>query len=193
MPRLRPLYLAGSAVLAGALVLYVMFGRPVHAPSHVSGPPGSLARLVPVAPTTLPEVAFMDAQGGRHTLAALKGRYVLLNLWATWCAPCVRELPALAKLQAAMPPGGLTIVAVNVGRGSPAETLAFLKAHDASGLTGYFDPHLELMQVFGAFGLPLSVLFDPKGREVAHALGPADWDDPAAIAYFKSLTSHAAS
>jgi thiol-disulfide isomerase/thioredoxin len=166
-----------------------MFGRPVHAP----GPPASLARLQPVAPTTLPDVAFTDAQGGRHTLSAFKGRYVLLNLWATWCAPCVRELPALAKLQSAMPPGGLMVVAVNVGHGSPAETLAFLKAHDASSLAGYFDPDLGVMHVFGAFGLPLSVLFDRQGREVAHALGPADWDDPAAITYFKSLSAHAAS
>ena len=191
MSHLRPLYIAGIAVVAGAalLVLYVMFGRPVHAP----GPPASLARLQPVAPTTLPEVAFSDANGARHTLSAFKGRYVLLNLWATWCAPCVRELPALAKLQSAMPPGGLTVVAVNVGRGSPAETLAFLKAHNAASLTGYFDPDLGVMHVFGAFGLPLSVLFDRQGREVAHALGPAGWDDPAAIAYFKSLSAHAAS
>ena len=199
MPRLRPLYIAGIAVVAGAalVVLYVMFGRPVHAPSlvsgHVSGPPASLARLEQLDPKTLPEVAFSDAGGGRHTLAQFKSRYVLLNLWATWCAPCVRELPALAKLQSAMPPGGLTVVAVNVGRGSPAETLAFLKAHGASTLTGYFDPDLGLMRVFGAFGLPLRVLFDRQGREVAHALGPADWDDPASIAYFKSLSAHAAS
>ncbi|MGD0142497.1 MAG: TlpA disulfide reductase family protein [Rhizomicrobium sp.] len=191
MPRLRPLQFAGLAVVAGAalVVLYVIFGRPVHAP----GPPAALAKLEPVAPTTLPVVAFTDARGGRHTLAAFKGRYVLLNLWATWCAPCVRELPALAKLQSAMPPGGLAVVAVNVGRGNPADTLAFLKAHDASALTGYFDPDLGLMQVFGAFGLPLTVLFDPQGREIAHALGPADWDDPAAIAYFKSLEARAAS
>lgn len=191
MPRLRPLHFAGIAVVAGAalVVLYVMFGRPV----HEQGLPASLARLQPIAPTTLPDVAFTDAKGARHTLSALKGRYVLLNLWATWCAPCVRELPALAKLQRAMPPGGLAVVAVNVGRASPVETLAFLKAHDASGLTGYFDPDLGVMHVFGAFGLPLSVLFDPKGREIAHAAGPANWDDPTAIAYFKSLSAHAAS
>ena len=150
MPHFRPVQFAALVLLAGVAVLYVIFGRPVHAP----GPPASLARLQPVAPTTLPEVAFSDANGARHTLGAFKGRYVLLNLWATWCAPCVRELPALAKLQRAMPPGGLTIVAVNVGRGSPADTLAFLKAHDASGLTGYFDPDLGLMRVFGA----------PRGR-----------------------------
>ena len=191
MPRLRPLHFAAIAVVACVAlgVLYVMFGRPV----HEQGPPASLARLQPVSPTTLPDVAFTDAQGRRHTLSALKGRYVLLNLWATWCAPCVRELPALAKLQSAMPPGGLAVVAVDMGRASPAETLAFLKAHDASGLTAYFDPDLGLMHVFGAFGLPLSVLFDKKGREIAHAAGPAEWDDPASIAYFKSLSAHAAS
>ena len=102
---------------------------------------------------------------------AFKGRSCSLNLWATWCAPCVRELPALAKLQAAMPQGGLTVVAVNVGRGSPADTLAFLKATRHRHLTGYLDPDLGLMHVFGAFGLPLSVLFDPKGREIAQRRG----------------------
>jgi thiol-disulfide isomerase/thioredoxin len=191
MSRLRLTLIATSAIVIGAAlaVLYVIFGRAVHAP----GPPASLARLENVAPQSVPGVAFVDAAGGRHMLAAFKGRYVLLNLWATWCAPCVQELPALARLQKAVPPGRLMIVAVNVGRGNAADTVAFLKAHDAAGLTTYFDPDLALMSVFGAVGLPLSVLVDPKGREVARAAGSVEWGDPAAIAYFKALTTPAAS
>lgn len=191
MPRIRPWTLALLAIVAVAAlgVLYVMFGRPVHAP----GPPAALAPLQAVAPTKLPDVTFADSAGRHHALSAFKGRYVLLNLWATWCAPCVRELPALAKLQASMPPGGLAVVAVDMGHANPAETLAFLKAHDASALGAYFDSDYGLTHVFGEVGLPLSVLFDRQGREVARASGPAEWDDPAAIAYFKSLTVHAAS
>lgn len=137
----------------------------------------------------MPEVAFTDAAGRRHALGAFRGRYVLLNLWATWCAPCVKELPALARLQAALPAGRLWVVAVNVGRGNTSDTLAFLKAHDAGSLPAYRDSDAALTRAFGAVGLPLTVLIDPQGREIAQASGPADWDDEAAIAYFKALTA----
>src|SRR3984885_8735863 len=191
MPQMRPVTLAVAAIVAFVAlgVLYVMTGRAV----HLSGRPPSLAQLQPMTPARLPDLIILDAKGRQHTLAEYKGRYVLLNLWAMWCAPCVRELPALAKLQAAMPHGGLEIAAVDIGRSDPDTALEFLKAHQASDLQAYFDPHLSLMKVFGAFGLPLSVLVDPEGREVAHAMGPAGWDDPAAIDYFKTLTANASS
>jgi thiol-disulfide isomerase/thioredoxin len=117
---------------------------------------------------------------------------VLLNLWATWCAPCVKELPALAKLQGAVPPGKLTVLTVNVGQGGAADTAAFMKAHTASALPVNLDADSSFIRAFGAFGLPLSVLIDPQGREVARAVGPADWDASSSIDYFKAL-SHAAS
>lgn len=188
---MRPLTLALAGVVAvvALAVLYVMIGRPVHAP----GKPASLARLEEVKAASLPTVAFEDADGKPHSLADFRGHYVLLNLWATWCAPCVRELPELARLQAAMPAGGLKIVAVNVWHSDAAKTLAFLKARDATDLAVYFDPNTKMMTVFGEVGLPYSVLIDPEGREVARALGPAEWDDPAAIDYFKELGAHAAS
>jgi thiol-disulfide isomerase/thioredoxin len=138
------------------------------------------------SPEAMPAVAFADAEGGRHMLAAFKGRYVLLNLWAAWCAPCVKELPALARLQAALP--ALAVVTVNVGRGTAADTRTFLKAHEAGSLPVYLDSNAGLIRAFGAVGLPLSVLIDPQGREIAHAAGPADWDDPSAIAWFKTLS-----
>ncbi len=97
LPRFRPLTIA---VAAGTLlaVLYGIIALAVHARTR---PPASLAPLAltrNAAP--VPQVAFADAKGNPHTLAEFKGRYVLLNLWASWCAPCVRELPALARLQA---------------------------------------------------------------------------------------------
>jgi thiol-disulfide isomerase/thioredoxin len=174
---------AAAAIAAAAL--YVIRARPVHAGGN---PPASLAKLVPDAkPKTIPAVAFTDAKGGRLSLAAFHGHYVLLNLWATWCAPCVKELPALAHLHRALP--GLTIIAVSEGQESAKNTAAFLKAHGAGDLGVYLDSNHAFLAAFGAFGLPLSALVAPSGLESARAIGPAEWDDPQAIAWLKSVIS----
>ena len=183
------------AVLLGAgaliVVLYGMWTRTVHAPAK---PPASLARLAPMEKIVpAPVVAFMGADGHSHTLKEFKGRYVLLNLWAVWCAPCVKELPALAKLQSALPPGKMEVVAVDVARGTPKDAADFLKSHNASALTTYVDPNLTLMRAFGAYGLPLNILIDDKGEQIARAMGPADWDAPESIDYFKTLSAKAPS
>jgi thiol-disulfide isomerase/thioredoxin len=173
-----------ALIIAGAGFLYVMHGHASNAK------PAALATLIAdPAPVALPEVAFADASGAHHTLAAYKGRYVLLNLWATWCTPCVKELPALSRLQAALPTAKFTVVTVNVTRATTAaDTAAFLKAHDAANLPVELDSNLALLRVFGEAGLPISVLIGPDGREIARAASPADWDNPDAIAYFKGLT-----
>jgi thiol-disulfide isomerase/thioredoxin len=174
------------AVIGTAGVLYWKRSAPVHAGPLTA--PASLARLAPEKPTAVAAASFTGADGTRHTLAEFKGHYVLLNLWAVWCAPCVKELPALARLQAAVPKASLEVVPVDVARGTPADAAAFLKAHGAAKLPAFIDADLGMMRVFGAYGLPLTVLIDDKGREVARAVGPADWDAPDAVAYFKALT-----
>jgi thiol-disulfide isomerase/thioredoxin len=179
--------LAAIGVVAAVIVaglLYTMLA-PVDA---VPAPPETIGKLQPLdKPQIVPTVAFNDASGARHALTEFRGHYVLLNLWATWCAPCVRELPALAGLQAAVP-GGLKVVAVDVGRGSASDAAQFLKAHHAGALPVYVDSDIALIRAFGAFGLPYSILIDPQGREVARAVGPGAWDAPDAVEYFKTLT-----
>jgi thiol-disulfide isomerase/thioredoxin len=182
---------AALVVIAGLAVLYGKMRATVHASAT---PPASLAQLVPAkTPQTIPEVAFEGADGSRHSLAEFKGKYVLLNLWAVWCAPCVKELPALAKLKSELPPGRMDVVAVDVARGTPNDAKVFIESHGASKLATYIDPQLTLMRAFGAYGLPLTILIDDKGREIARAVGPADWDAPESIDYFKSLTAKPAS
>jgi thiol-disulfide isomerase/thioredoxin len=180
--------LAALLIAAAALfVLYGMRGNAVHADA---GPPAALAPFtLAKAPAPVPQVAFSDAAGARQSLAAFKGHYVLLNLWATWCAPCVRELPALAHLKAALPKNGLAVITVDVGRGTPADARSFLDSHGAKALDAYVDSNIALLRAFGAYGLPLTVLIDPQGREIGRAVGPAAWDTPDAIAYFKTLAS----
>ena len=101
--------IAIAAVLGAVVLIAVLYGIrtfSVHAPSAPPAPPASLARLVPAKQVaSVPAVAFNGTDGQKHTLASFKGHYVLLNLWATWCAPCVKELPALAELQGAMADG----------------------------------------------------------------------------------------
>jgi thiol-disulfide isomerase/thioredoxin len=178
---------ATFGVAALVAVLYGIRTFAVHAPPK---PPQSLARLVPAQKVAaVPAVAFDGGDGRRHTLASFKGHYVLLNLWAVWCAPCVKELPALAELQAAMPSGRLTVIAVDVARGTAADAAAFLRSHNAARLTPYIDPDLSLMRAFGAYGLPLTILIDDKGREIARSVGPADWSAPESVDYFRALTA----
>jgi thiol-disulfide isomerase/thioredoxin len=178
---------AALVIVAGLAVLYGKKLVTVHAPA---GPPASLAQLVPAkTPQPIPDVAFMGADGARHSLAEFKGKYVLLNLWAPWCAPCVKELPALAKLKSAVPGGRFDVIAVDVGRGTAADARSFLDAHGAGPLATYVDSDLALLRAFGAFGLPLTVLIDPQGREIGRAVGPAAWDTPDAVAYFRSLST----
>ena len=168
-------------------VLYVMPPRSVHA---ALVPPAELAPFAAdKSPTAVAAVSFVDFQGKPVLLSAFRGRYVLLNLWAPWCAPCVRELPSLAKLRAAIPPEHFEIVAVDVGRDTVADARSFLDAHDAKQLSTYLDTKLALLRTFGAYGLPLTVLIDPQGREIGRALGPAAWDAPQAIDYFRALTA----
>jgi thiol-disulfide isomerase/thioredoxin len=189
MPFLRPRFPVVLAVLlaAGAVgVLYVIHATAVHVPGK---PPADLAYLELERPKATPSVAFSKPDGSRATLASFANRYVLVNLWASWCAPCVRELPQLARLKLAMP--GLSVVAVNVGRQNFPDTVAFLKSHGAGGLPVYVDSDAMLIREFGTEGMPFSVLIDPNGHEIARALGPCDWATPAAVSYLRALTSRA--
>jgi len=184
----RPVLAVVVIVLVGAIAA-VFYGRGF-APVHVPGPPPVLAKLKLAArPKAVPAVAFADAQDQLHRLAEFRGRYVLLNLWATWCAPCVKELPALAGLKRTIGNAKLAVIAVNVGRDNVANTAKFLKAHDAATLLVYRDVNTAFLHAFGAFGLPLTVLIGPDGREVARAIGAVQWDDKDSIAYFRSLTA----
>jgi thiol-disulfide isomerase/thioredoxin len=185
VPRLPSILFA----LAAASVLALSAcGQPHKAPAQQHA--NALAKLKEdAAPARVPPVSFVDAQGTRHTLAEFHGRYVLLNLWATWCGPCVRELPALAHLQGALGPQRLAVVPVSVGHDSAADTVKFLKAQKAD-LPAYLDTGSVFLHAFGATGLPLTLLVDPKGREIARASGAVRWDAPDSIAHFRTLTAH---
>jgi thiol-disulfide isomerase/thioredoxin len=139
------------------------------------------------APKAAPAVTFTDVRGARHALAEYRGRYVLLNMWATWCVPCVLELPALARLKAAAPNIAVLAVDLTGRKETPAKAAAFLKEHGAASLGANVDTESVFMRSFTAAVMPTTVLLDPQGRVIARAEGPAEWASPQSVAYFKSL------
>lgn len=184
MPGKRTLALFVIVLGAIAVFLYVILPRPV----HDGRPPSALDRLVVEGvPKSLAPFAFVDAKGRRETLSGFRGRIVILDVWASWCAPCVRELPALGRLEAELPAASYAVIAIDAEKVDAAQTESFLQTHGAGDLSPYRDTELAALDVFGAQGLPFSVIFDAQGRQIAHATGPLDWDSPKTVAYLKTL------
>ncbi|MBI4274434.1 MAG: TlpA family protein disulfide reductase [Rhizobiales bacterium] len=141
---------------------------------------GEVAAMAPsTKPLSLANLSFQDADGRNRTLAEWKGRVVLLNLWATWCVPCRKEMPALDALQKKLGGPAFEVVAVNIDTRDPAKPKAWLNEVGITGLTYYADPTAKIFQdlkVAGrAFGMPTTILVDRQGCELASLAGPAEW------------------
>ena len=120
-----------------------------------------------------PAAAFRDPDGAETSLAGFRGKPLLLNLWATWCAPCVKELPTLDRLARANP--RLQVLAISQDTGPQPSVDAFLGKLEVPGLGAYHDPQMALSAELGAEVLPTTVLFDAEGREVWRYVGDLDW------------------
>jgi thiol-disulfide isomerase/thioredoxin len=141
---------------------------------------GEVAALaVAQKPFRVPNVAFKDAQGHDRTLADWRGRTVLLNLWATWCVPCRREMPALDALQAKLGNAEFEVVAINIDTRDPQKPLKFLKDGNITHLAYYSDDsaHVfeDLKSAGKAFGMPTTLIVDRSGCEIGNMAGPAEW------------------
>jgi thiol-disulfide isomerase/thioredoxin len=147
---------------------------------------GTLAAfLVHPEPKPLPDIAFADGDGKPLKLSDWKGRVVLINLWATWCAPCRKEMPDLAKLQQELGSGQFEVVAISVDRKGAEASSAFLKETGADALKLYVEPTTRIVSELQSAGLPATILVDRQGRELGRLLGPAHWAAPEAIALVK--------
>jgi thiol-disulfide isomerase/thioredoxin len=147
---------------------------------------GELAALaVATRPQRVPDLAFRDASGTERRLADWRGRTVLLNLWATWCVPCRKEMPALDALQQKLGGPNFEVVAVNIDTRDADKPVAWLKDVGITRLGYYADPSAKVFQdlklVGRAFGMPTTVLIDPTGCEIAHLAGPAEWASEDAV------------
>ena len=131
-------------------------------------------------PVAAPGVAFENRAGARLTPEDFRGKVILLNLWATWCAPCIRELPSLDRLNAKLGGESFEVVALSIDRkGWPAIDAFFARLGIAS-LAGYLDQTMRATAAMGATSLPTTILIDARGREIGRMSGPAEWDSEAA-------------
>jgi thiol-disulfide isomerase/thioredoxin len=147
---------------------------------------GEVAALtMATAPLRLPDLAFEDADGKPKTLSDWRGRTVLVNLWATWCIPCRKEMPSLEDLQTRLGGPEFEVVAINIDTRDPEKPKNFLKDAHLTRL-GYFNDQKakvfqDLKAVGRALGMPTSVLVDGQGCEIATIAGPAEWASDDAI------------
>lgn len=141
--------------------------------ARLDGPMKKL--VVRAAPAPLPDATLIDADGKPVDLAAWKGKWVVLNLWATWCAPCRKEMPALDALNRAYDARGLSVVTIATGPNPVPAIRAFFAETGVTSLPIVRDPDQSFARALGVFGLPTTLLLDPEGREVARMQGEADW------------------
>lgn len=190
------IYVVLLAFIAGGIGIYLSSDAPRKAEEVNSGggfkafAVGPMAAfLVKADRPIVPDLAFKDSSGSEVMLSKWQGRVVLLNLWATWCAPCRKEMPALNEVQKELGSKDFEVVALSVDRKGLDASAAFLKETGADALGLYIDETTKSLNLLQALGLPVTLLIDRKGREIGRLLGPAEWNSAEAVALMKAAIS----
>ncbi|MCC2112456.1 MAG: TlpA family protein disulfide reductase [Hyphomicrobiales bacterium] len=200
----RTIFLTALAgAVAGLVAVYVIGGREGNdaAQAACAGAVERAAELAPLAtgeiagfqvvetPANVSDLAFTDADGKARTLAEWNGRTVLLNLWATWCAPCRREMPALDRLQTALGSADFEVAAVNIDTRGKEKPNRFLDEISVAALARYFDDSAGIFKTLRsrglAYGMPTTLLVDRSGCVLGHLAGAAEWDSDDAQALIR--------
>ncbi|SFJ83828.1 TlpA disulfide reductase family protein [Celeribacter neptunius] len=154
---------------------------------------GSLQKLgFHSEPKEVSALPFTDGDGAEETLADYQGQWVLLNFWATWCAPCRKEMPALDALSAEFEDQGLTVLPIATGHNPRPAVERFLKEAEITSLPLHLDATGAMARDMGVLGLPVTVLISPEGQEVARMTGDAEWFSPSAQAIVRQLLQETA-
>jgi thiol-disulfide isomerase/thioredoxin len=182
--------MAAIAALVGFAAVYGTLGRPDNTSLSETAPvaaeketadtrrraAGMPAFVFKKTPEPLADVNFIDGTGAPKSLKDFRGKTVLLNLWATWCAPCREEMPSLDRLQQALGSDTFEVVALAVDRTGLEAARKFLGEIDVKALKLYADPTTRSGSALKAIGMPTTILIDAEGREVGRLPGPAEWD-----------------
>jgi thiol-disulfide isomerase/thioredoxin len=178
-------------ILAGALAAIAL---PATARAEIpkSLVTGAMARFKPARPPKpMPDLEFLDADDKPLRLANLTGKARLVNLWATWCAPCVKEMPSLDKLQAEMGKDKFVVLPLSLDGPSRAKVAPFYADRKLANLGIYFDKGKKVLGAVDVSVLPTSILVDAQGRELGRLEGDADWDKPEALALMRAAVESA--
>ncbi|MBE2277924.1 MAG: TlpA family protein disulfide reductase [Rhodobacteraceae bacterium] len=147
---------------------------------------GSMKKLaIHEAPQPVPTAELVTMEDAPASLEAYRGKWVVLNFWATWCAPCRAEMPALDRLQVAMP--DLVVLPLATGRNPPEGIGRFFEEAGITRLQTLRDPKSALARQMGVLALPVTVILNPEGQEVARMIGDAEWDSDSARAVLAAL------
>ncbi len=186
------LLIAATAVGTAVLLLFlgleygpqlVASGEAVRQPVPIAGSVGSVSAnpldlSVFDPPRAVPEIRFQDGQGDDLTLADFRSRVILLNVWATWCVPCRKEMPTLDRLQGRLGGKEFLVMALSIDREGVAAVKHFYQEFGVENLAIYVDPSGRGSRALAIPGVPTTLLIDREGREVARKMGAAEWDSP---------------
>lgn len=171
------LVLVAVALVTSIVQWQLLSGRREAAPAVLSLHP---------QPLEMPPLRFTDENGVPTSLQAFRGRVVLLNVWATWCAPCVKEMPALDRLQAALEGQAFEVVTLSIDTEGLSAVWPFFTRLGISHLRPYVDSFHEASDSLSASGIPITLLIDQDGREIARKIGVAPWNAPEMVQLFRS-------
>ncbi len=148
---------------------------------------GTMKKLMFTEPAEASDVVFTDPDGAEMRLSDFKGKYVLVNFWATWCAPCRKEMPMLSELQTEFGGDEFEVVTIATGRNSLAGLRSFMSEIGVDNLPLYLDPKSALARDMAVLGLPITVVLDPAGNEIARMRGDAEWSGESAKNVIRAL------
>lgn len=189
-PIMRAFAIAGLSAAAAMAVAFIAWrtaqpALPPHSAPSVAAAPTTASDQPPFialeTPRPLPPLSFVDGDGAAVTLADFHGRIVLLNVWATWCVPCRKEMPALDRLQGKLEAADFAVVPLSIDHRGRDAVERFYREVGLTSLRLYLDPSGKAPYTINAFGMPTTLLIDRDGRELGRVIGAAQWDDAAML------------
>lgn len=189
MPFNRNLLVMGVALAIMTIAALVVYSRfttedPLPPAQKANGKAalGAVGQFVALdTPVAAPDLKFTDEQGKTRALSDFRGKVIVLNLWATWCTPCLAEMPMLDRLQHQLGDQGAIVIALSLDRGGKDAVKAFYRQADIRNLGVFLDPSMRAISDARTSGLPTTLLIDANGMELGRVTGPMEWDAPAAV------------
>jgi thiol-disulfide isomerase/thioredoxin len=192
----RALLAAGGIAAVGTVAAVALLRKPeaprVHTLADAVAPPpvkvGTIAQMIRAEPPRVPaEASFLDEGGAGRRLGDYAGKGLVVNLWATWCVPCVVEMPELQELAHKVAGDGMLVLPLSSDRGGAEVVRRFYTAHRIAGLPVLLDPRGDAARAWGSRGLPTTIVIDRQGREQGRVEGAIDWASEATIAELRRL------
>jgi thiol-disulfide isomerase/thioredoxin len=185
----KPYLHSRRSIIAAAtgLAVSALAGNRAAAQTDDSGLPDAADGFTPMEPVAAPPLQFTDAKGKNLSLANYAGHVLVVNLWATWCGPCVAEIPSFAALAGQIQPFGGLVLPISIDANGAQAVRPFYDLHRIAGLPVLLDPDGDNLDVLNTDGVPITIIINPAGRLVARVDGAANWNTPRVQAFLRSL------